>query len=72
LAKASDERPPKVICSSTAVDLIPDSHSQMKLHVANHVIALAPAGIVVLVVCIAILVLSIVAIVRIARRRGQP
>jgi hypothetical protein len=40
----------------------------MKLYIANYEIVVAPAGLVVLAVCLAILVLSIAAIVRIARR----
>jgi hypothetical protein len=44
----------------------------MKLYIANYEIVLAPAGLVVLAVFIAILVLSVVAIVRIVRRRAQP
>jgi hypothetical protein len=44
----------------------------MSLHIANYKIVLAPAGLVVLAACIAILVLSVVAIVRIVQRRSQP
>jgi hypothetical protein len=43
----------------------------MSLHIANYEIVLAPAGLVVLAVCIAILVFSVAAIVRIVQRRGQ-
>jgi hypothetical protein len=44
----------------------------MKLYIANYEIVLAPAGLVVLAVFVAILVLSAVAVVRIVRRRNQP
>jgi hypothetical protein len=44
----------------------------MKLYIANYEIVFAPAGLVVLAAFIAILVLSIAVIVRMARRRGQP
>ena len=44
----------------------------MKLYIANYEIVFAPAGLVVLAALIAILVLSVAFIVRIARRKGQP
>jgi hypothetical protein len=44
----------------------------MKLYIANYEIVFAPAGLVILAVFIAILVLSFVAIVRIVRRKSQP
>jgi hypothetical protein len=43
----------------------------MSLHIANYEIVVAPAGMVVLAVCIAILVCSVAAIVWIVQRRGQ-
>jgi hypothetical protein len=44
----------------------------MTLHIANYVIVVAPAGLVVLAACVAILVLGVVAIVRMVQRSGQP
>jgi hypothetical protein len=43
----------------------------MKFHIADYEIVLAPAGQVALVACIAIFVLSVVAIVWIVQRRGR-
>jgi hypothetical protein len=44
----------------------------MKLFIANYEIVFAPAGLVVLVAFIAVLVLSVAVIVRMVRRRSQP
>ena len=43
----------------------------MTLHITNYEIVMAPAGIVVLVAFIAIVVLGVAAIVRIVQRRGR-
>jgi hypothetical protein len=44
----------------------------MTLHVASYEIVLAPAGIVVLAVFFAIVVLGVAAVVRTIRRRSRP
>ena len=44
----------------------------MTLHIAHYEIVLAPAGIVVLAVVIAIVVLAVAAVVRIVWRRSRP
>jgi hypothetical protein len=44
----------------------------MTLHIANYEIVLAPAGMVVLAVFLAIVVLGVAAVVRIVWRRSRP
>jgi hypothetical protein len=44
----------------------------MTLHIAGYEIVLAPAGIVVLAVLFAIVVLGVAAVVRMIRRRSRP
>jgi hypothetical protein len=44
----------------------------MRLNIANYEIVFAPAGLVVLAVCAAMLILGLAAIVRIVQRRSQP
>jgi hypothetical protein len=44
----------------------------LKLYIAGNEIVLAPAGLAVLLACLAILVFGVVMIVRMVQRRGRP
>jgi hypothetical protein len=43
----------------------------MKFHIADYTIVLAPAGMILLAVCILLLVVSIAVVIRVVQRRGR-